>query len=226
MSEQLSMIKEGDRFGRLVVIESPIFKPNKHGHRIIHCRVRCDCGSEKIVIRKNLHYKTSSCGCRRREVTGAKCRTHGQSGTVLHRKWKAMIGRCENPNGHRYSSYGARGISVCLEWRQSFLAFRDWALASGYSDDLSIERKDVNGPYAPDNCCFIPMPDQGHNKTYSVRLTCWGDTKTIAEWTRDERCKVSQSRISYRILHGWPVLEALTIVPHVHNRITEPRNSP
>lgn len=53
--------------------------------------------------------------------------------------------RCYNPKDKRYERYGGRGITVCDEWRNSFEAFRDWALSNGYSDELTIDRIDTNG---------------------------------------------------------------------------------
>jgi len=65
--------------------------------------------------------------------------------------------------GKQWDDYGGRGISVCDEW-QDFSAFRDWALASGYDPNLTIERKDNDGNYEPSNCCWIPLKDQAKNR--------------------------------------------------------------
>ena len=53
---------------------------------------------------------------------------------------------------------------VCDEWLNDSKAFIDWALDNGYSDDLTIDRIDVNGNYEPSNCRWIPMSEQYKNK--------------------------------------------------------------
>ena len=75
-----------------------------------------------------------------------------------------MKGRCNRPTATSYKYYGGRGISVCEEWENDFAAFRDWALANGYQEGLSIDRIDVNGNYCPGNCRWITMAEQQRNK--------------------------------------------------------------
>jgi len=80
-----------------------------------------------------------------------------------------MKARCGNPNEAAYSGYGARGIAVCDEWASDFSAFRNWALANGYEAHLTIERRDNDGNYEPENCCWIPLAKQnlkGHLYAY------------------------------------------------------------
>ena len=69
--------------------------------------------------------------------------TRGRKQSRLYRIWSCMKTRVYNPNRPQYSDYGGKGISVCCEWRNSFEAFRDWAMRNGYRDDLTIDRIDV-----------------------------------------------------------------------------------
>ena len=80
-----------------------------------------------------------------------------------------MKGRTSNPTHYRYKYYGARGIKVCDEWRESFEKFRDWARANGYRDKLTIERVNVDGNYEPSNCTWITMGEQQSNKRNSLK---------------------------------------------------------
>jgi len=74
-----------------------------------------------------------------------------------------MKNRCNCETSQAYEYYGGRGIRVCPEWEASFEAFRDWANANGYAENLEIDRKDVNGNYEPDNCRWATRVQQMRN---------------------------------------------------------------
>lgn len=97
-------------------------------------------------------------------------KTHGLSNTKLYRKYRSMLDRCSNERNKSYADYGGRGIAVCDEWKykDGFLNFYDWAIKSGYEDGLTIERKDVNKGYNPENCCWVSMEQQQRNKRSNV----------------------------------------------------------
>lgn len=75
-----------------------------------------------------------------------------------------MIDRCDNPKNKKYHLYGGRGITVCEEWKNSFPAFHEWAIANGYSDELSIDRIDNDKGYSPDNCRWATITEQNRNR--------------------------------------------------------------
>lgn len=156
----------GQRFGRLVVLRYD--HTNKNGAAVWECQ--CDCGKTKSVMAANLKSGiTKSCGCLHSEMVSQQRKTHGESHSRLHMVWQGMNQRCTNPNRKHYKHYGGRGIKVCEEWRNSFEAFREWALSNGYRPDAArgectLDRIDVNGNYCPENCRWITNAEQQRNK--------------------------------------------------------------
>lgn len=157
----------GQRFGRLTVIERG--ESSKRGEACWRCR--CDCGREIVArsypIRQG---KVKSCGCLsvetlvKRSKGNEYTKTHGLSGSRIYKIYYAMLSRCYNPKRWNYDKYGGRGISVCEEWRNDFMAFYTWAMANGYDDTKSIDRIDPNGNYEPANCRFTNASVQGLNR--------------------------------------------------------------
>jgi hypothetical protein len=126
--------------------------------------VTCDCGSVKYVVLYSLaRGVTLSCGCLGRERSLAARIRHGMTGTRLYVTWKNMKARC-SPTRKRAENrvYREKGITVCQAWL-SFEAFRDWAHANGYRDDLEIDRIDGAKGYNPSNCRFVTEVVQARN---------------------------------------------------------------
>lgn len=136
--------------------------------------------------------------------------THGLSGTRIYNIWIDMKKRCYDTKNNRYNRYGGRGITVCDEWVHNFKGFYDWSMDNGYNDNLTIDRKDVNGNYEPNNCRWITMKEQQRNTSRNRYVTANGETKTIAEWS--EITGISQDVIKDRLnkLH-WSEQEAVAI---------------
>jgi hypothetical protein len=98
---------------------------------------------------------------------------------------------------------------VCAEWRNSYMAFRNWALNNGYTENSTIDRKDVDGNYCPENCQWISAFDQQSNKTNSRKITIDGITETVTEWGR--KYNIDPQAIWARLNRGWSGKDAVTI---------------
>jgi len=77
----------------------------------------------------------------------------------LYSRWTSMNGRCRDKGHSKYHCYGGKGIGVCQEWRESFDAFREWAIHNGFDASLSIDRIDPDCDYFPENCRWIPIEE-------------------------------------------------------------------
>ncbi len=195
----------GMQFGRLTVLEHLPRQKGK-GYKV---RCRCECGQETVVFASNLKRQhTTSCGCHKREVIAAGAHTvHGMRHTRLYEIWRSMKQRCKNPNKPHYSRYGGRGITVCTEWDESFEAFQKWALEAGYDDTLTLERKDNDAGYSPENCVWATVQAQANNRRSNRYIELDGERHTIAEWSRITGIK--QGIIISRLKKGWPARKVL-----------------
>ena len=197
----------GQKFGRLTVIEQRGYtKKNKHGqrHAIWYCR--CDCGNYVERTTDVLKRGNSSCGCRQKEVLESMARKnkkHGLSNDRIYGIWKNMISRCYRQKDIHYPAYGARGITVCDEWRNDSAAFFEWAFANGYADNLTIERIDNDKGYCPENCTWIPKEEQPKNKRQNIMITYNGETMCAEDWAKETGIKANTIRWRYK--QGWSV---------------------
>lgn len=89
-----------------------------------------------------------------------------------------MLQRCENPNNTAYRNYGGRGITVCNEWHD-YLTFKEWSLANGYDESLSLDRINVDGNYEPDNCRWTTFSVQLSNRRPYNRKELWKSIEAI-----------------------------------------------
>ena len=129
--------------------------------------------------------KQKSCGCR---VT-VKYNDANENKTRLYSIWSNMKSRCYNPNSKNYKYYGNKGIAVFKQWKNNYIIFNIWALCHGYKDNLTIDRRDNDKGYNPENCRWITMAEQAHNRKdnklnwLTVRLVraLYKDNYTIKE---------------------------------------------
>lgn len=136
---------------------------------------------------------------------------HGGTGTRLYNTYHNMINRCHNPNNPRFKHYGGRGITVCDSWLKSFPEFKKWSMTNGYADNLTIDRRDNNLSYSPENCQWITNQKQQLNRNNNRRVTFEGETKTLSEWAKEKH--IEFKTLQGRINSGWEVGAALNTRP-------------
>ena len=120
-----------------------------------------------------------------------------------------MKQRCYNKNTVGYRNYGGRGITVCNEWKDSFLSFKKWAINNGYDESLSIDRIDNNGNYEPKNCRWVTRKQQARNRNICRFITYGNETKCLSEWA--EEAGIAPSLLSDRLRGGWSMEDALNM---------------
>ena len=192
----------GMRFERLSVIG----KTRKNGRVAWLCK--CDCGNEtKPYTTELMRGRAKSCGCLQKEIASKTFHKHGQCKSRLYRIWSNMIQRCSNPKNDNYHLYGAKGVAVCEEWKD-FSVFSKWAMESGYSDNLSIDRIETNKGYSPKNCRWATPQEQTDNRECTRYVSFNGKTQTLKRWS--EETGIQYGRLLWRISQGWPIEKALT----------------
>lgn len=205
-------------------------RPRTPGFTIGHCFTNCKVVGQVEVSRKDGGVRetyTLACNCGRTFVADkayltarplAACRSCGsrfgamlrdtpkQSKHPLYRCWYGMLQRCENRKHARYADYGGRGITVCARWHT----------LDNFAEDMgacppgrSIERRENNKGYTPDNCYWATRKEQNNNTRANKRYTVEGVSLTLTEWAA--KLGATRSAINNRITkYGWSVEAACT----------------
>ena len=128
--------------------------------------------------------------------------------------WECIKARCYKPENDNYKFYGARGVTMCDEWKDDAGAFVAWCLANGWMPGLQVDRfPDKDGPYCPSNCRIVTPKENCRNTRRNRLVAAFGETKCIVEWTEDDRCSVNQSTLCGRLRNGMAPEEAITKAP-------------
>jgi len=194
------ILTAGKSFGKWTVLEDATSSsPSQSGQY----RCECECGTIRIVSSYSLRKGLSlSCGC---DMIGNT--QHGLCYHPLFRVWGGMKDRCYYEGCCSFKYYGARGITVCDEWKNDFKAFYDWAIGNGYIKGLTIERKNRHGNYEPSNCCWATMKVQNRNCSRNHLVTYQGRTMPLVSWC--DELHLSYSVVNQRLTKlNWTPKEA------------------
>lgn len=186
----------GEKFGRMTVVADRDDAGNLLGDTYIR-RVEaiCECGKRKLVNARSLRQgKINSCGCLHR--------THGLSKHPLGAVWRSMISRCGSETSHDYQFYGARGIDVCAEWRDSVSSFVLWAKSAGWEKGMHLDRIKNNEGYSPSNCRFVTHKENQNNRRSNTIISVRGEDLTLSQAA--EKYRIPYARLNQRISKlGW-----------------------
>lgn len=153
----------------------------------------------------------------KQENTGRKPSHGGCVGgklSSLYRRWAGIKGRCYHTKNSAYKNYGARGITMCQEWRESFETFSKWAIENGFRDELQIDRKENDRGYYPDNCRWVTPRRNANNRRNSVSLPGGLRVSEVAE-----SIGVSRQAIRYRLSNLKLPVDVAISIPKTPNGV-------
>lgn len=129
-------------------------------------RVVCYCKCGNVITTRMtsvISGKAVSCGCQHKsqykKLSNEKKKSvkHSEYHCYLTGVYRGMISRCYNYKNAAYKNYGAKGVVVCDEWKNSYQSFLTWALNNGWKTGLCLD-KDIKGDgklYSPETCKFV-----------------------------------------------------------------------
>lgn len=189
----------GMRFGKLIVVKKLKINP----HREMEWLCLCDCGNEYVSTSNRLTTgKTTCChSCAMKKISDTN-KKHGCEPRKLWNMFQNMKTRCYNKKYFLYHRYGGRGITVCDEWKNDFIAFRKWAFDTGWDESLTLDRIDNDKGYCPENCKWSSVREQANNRSTNVYLEHNGQKDTLANWSR--RLNIPYHVLQARLYKGLP----------------------
>jgi hypothetical protein len=155
------VVNKGDKYNLLTIIKE--LNKSKKGERMFLCQ--CDCGNETTLSLGTIrHGNTKSCGCLKIKTSSELLLKHSLSNHRLYKTWTNMKSRCYNKNTRSYKDYGARGIKVCDEWKNSFINFYN-DMHPTYQEGLTIDSVNNDKDYCKENCRWATATEQQNNKS-------------------------------------------------------------
>lgn len=190
----------GIRYGKLVVITPEPDRKDSSFEKRTFWNCICDCGSACVIRTDQLTRSVAqSCGCLQLDtVTIHGYATDRRGVTRTWRTWASMNSRCNNRNDPSFGRYGGRGIKICERW----CAFENFLSDMGERPvGKTIDRKDNDGDYTPDNCKWSTPSEQANNRRRNRILVVKGVAQTASNWAK--ATGISVNVVFNRIRAGW-----------------------
>lgn len=92
-----------------------------------------------------------------------KIEFHGMVHSSEYRIWSGIKTRCLNPNSDAYKNYGARGITICDRWKNSFINFYE-DMGDRPFPEAQIDREENDKGYYKDNCRWVTAKVNANNR--------------------------------------------------------------
>ena len=194
----------GQKFGKLTVIK--ISGHDNHGKITWECH--CECGNATVSTTGDLRSGSSrSCGCSRNGKIMPLTFARSINAVPEWLAWKNIIQRCTNPHHKAYENYGGRGIKICDEWKNDFLAFYNH-IGKRPTPKHEVDRIDNEVGYVPENVRWATRKEQSNNRRSNRLITYKEKTMTISQWA--DEIGIDRKSIQNRIRAGWSVDKTLT----------------
>lgn len=148
----------------------------KDGHHWLYTGKCAVCGT--IVYRKLYDFQHHNKRC------DHKNGSHGIEDKRIANIFRCMKNRCYDKKCPDYSLYGGKGVTICAQWLEQPRCFEEWALSHGYDNHLTINRKDSQKDYDPDNCEWVTREYNGKYTEKATLLTVNGMTNTGRDWAK------------------------------------------
>jgi hypothetical protein len=126
----------------------------------------------------------------------------------IHSVYRNMLRRCYNSTDAHFHLYGGRGIRVCDEWLNDRQLFFTWVQSAGYAAGLTLDRRNNDGNYTPDNCRFVSMKEQQRNKRTNLVIVFGGISKIATDWALDQG--LERSTVAKRLRRGMSLERAVS----------------
>lgn len=118
-----------------------------------------------------------------------------------------MLSRCLNPADDNFKYYGGRGIEICQAWQDSFAGFL--SDMGERPEGTSLDRKQTDGNYTPDNCRWATAQEQARNRRSNVHIEHDETNQTVTEWA--DKVGKSRSTLYHRLKAGWSQDDTLNV---------------
>lgn len=206
MRKPIDFVPEGSRltFVRQTALYTTTVTGKKVDSKALY---KCSCGVEKeLSIEAVKRGNTKSCGCLHLESVKVMASKHGLRHNPIYRIWIGIKTRCYNIDTPIYKYYGAKGVIMCDEWKNSFEAFYKWCIDNGWKKGLIIDKdikaKALNIPallYSPELCSLVTYTENNNSKSNNNLITYNDKVLTLAQWCIELNISRSQARKLFNV---------------------------